>query len=341
MKKIPLSFLCMLTVSPLLVQCASQDEINQINYQLRTLNNKVSTIENTSIDDLRKRHAATASQIESLQQDFLQLKSELEEAGHLNRRLNEQSKELETAFKTYTKQEQEKRAAEINQLSKEITDKDQQLEQLAEQIRTQQEHLKTIQQARVEEAKRQAAEAARKAEEARQKAAAANQAAQGPTITRIPADKTKRLYSASAAPAATTPAAETASSPPVSTTETSSRSDYKGKSLFDQGKYREAYQVFEKIASSGGNDQAALDAKYMMGECLFGLKEYDQAILEYQSIITNYPSSAKAPGAMLRQAMAFENLNDKDTAKILYKKIIASYSQSPEAGQAQKKLDTL
>lgn len=341
MKKIPLSFLCILAVSPLLVQCASQDEINQINYQLRTINTKVSKIENTTIDDLRKRQAATASQIERLQQDFLELKSELEEAGHLNRRLNEQSKELETAFKTYTVQEQEKRAAEINQLSKEITEKDQQLEQLAEQIRNQQEHLKAIQEARVEEAKRKAAEAARNAEEARQKAAAANRAAQGNTITRIQADKTKRLYSSSAAATPkTAPAAGTASLP-VNNTETSSKTEYQGKSLYDQGKYREAYQVFEKIAGAGENDQASIDAKYMMGECLFALEEYDQAILEYQSIITNSPSSAKAPAAMLRQAMAFENLNDKDTAKILYKKIIASYGQAPEAEQAQKKLTPL
>ncbi|MBE0583021.1 MAG: tetratricopeptide repeat protein, partial [Desulfofustis sp.] len=113
-----------------------------------------------------------------------------------------------------------------------------------------------------------------------------------------------------------------------------------GKSLFDQGKYREAYKVFEGLAKSPDTTEA-VEARYMMGESLFALKEFDQAILDYQTIITNYPSSAKAPTAMFRQALAFESLNDKDTAKILYKKLIASYKDSPEAAQAQQKLGSM
>jgi TolA-binding protein len=340
MRNLSSTLLLAVFVLPLLSQCASQDELNQIHYQLRMLNKKVSDLESTTIDDIQKRQAVSASQIDRLHNDFLELKGGLEETGHLNRRLKEQSKELETAFKTYTKQEQEKRLAEVQRLEQELIGKDQQLENLAEQMKMQQEHLKAIQQARVEEAKRKAAAAAKAAEEARQKAEAANKAAQGSAVTRIKADRKKLLITASAAPTISIqPAISSAGTAPPSPSATGSA--LKGKNLFDQGKFREAYQVYENIAKGGEATGTGIDAKFMMGECLFALKEYDQAILDYQNIITNHPSSAKAPAAMLRQAMAFENLNDKDTAKILYKKLVATYKQSPEAAQAQKKLDSM
>lgn len=324
------------------MQCASQNDLNQIHYQLRMLNKKVSDLESVTIDDLQKRQALSVSQIDRLEQDLLAMRSGLEETGHLNRRLNEQSKELEAAFRTYTQQEEEKRLTEMQRLQQEISQKDQQLDKLAEQIKMQQENLQAIQQARVEEAKRKASAAAQAAEEARQRASAASAA--GPAgVVAIEAGKAKKLVTGAEAQAAVQnePAPESQAAPPATVEQAPepvpSGTIARGKSLYEQGKYREAYTLFEGLAKSA-NAQEAVEARYMMGECLFALKEYDQAILDYQTIITNYPSSAKAPSAMMQQALAFERLNDKDTAKILYKKLIASYKDSPEAAQAQQKL---
>lgn len=342
MKKIPLILLCAFIASPFLMQCASQNDLNQIHYQLRMLNKKVSDLESVTIDDLQKRQALSVSQIDRLEQDLLAMRSGLEETGHLNRRLNEQSKELEAAFRTYTQQEEEKRLTEMQRLQQEISQKDQQLDKLAEQIKMQQENLQAIQQARVEEAKRKAATAAQAAEEARQRASAASAA--GPAgVVAIEASKAKKLVTGAEAQAVVQnePAPESQAAPPAAVEQAPapvpSGTIARGKSLYEQGKYREAYTLFESLAKSA-NAQEAVEARYMMGECLFALKEYDQAILDYQTIITNYPSSAKAPTAMMQQALAFERLNDKDTAKILYKKLIASYKDSPEAAQAQQKL---
>lgn len=342
MKKIPLTLLCAFIASPFLMQCASQNDLNQIHYQLRMLNKKVSDLESVTIDDLQKRQALSVSQIDRLEQDLLAMRSGLEETGHLNRRLNEQSKELEAAFRTYTQQEEEKRLTEMQRLQQEISQKDQQLDKLAEQIKMQQENLQAIQQARVEEAKRKAATAAQAAEEARQRASAASAA--GPAgVVAIEASKAKKLVTGAEAQAVVQnePAPESQAAPPAAVEQAPapvpSGTIARGKSLYEQGKYREAYTLFESLAKSA-NAQEAVEARYMMGECLFALKEYDQAILDYQTIITNYPSSAKAPTAMMQQALAFERLNDKDTAKILYKKLIASYKDSPEAAQAQQKL---
>ncbi len=345
-----ISLLLSVALLPLLVQCASQDELNQINYQLRMLNKKVVELEATTVDNLQKRQASSASQMDQLYREFLQFKSDLEETGHLNRRLTEQNKELENAFKSYAKTEEEKRAAELKRLEQEIIDKDRSIGNLADQLKLQQDNLKAIQDARVEEAKRKAEAAARTAAEARAKAEAARSASSG-VPAKISADKQKNVFTAApsspAAPAATTaPAAvetsRTVAPPsPSAATPPASPSGTAADDLFKKGDYREAYRAFEELTRNQDNSQVAINARYMMGECLFALKEYDQAILDYQNIITNNPSSAKAPAAMLRQGMAFEKLNDSDTARILYQKLIASYKESPEAAQAQQLIDKM
>lgn len=345
MKKAPLSILLIVFTAPLLMQCASQDDLTLIHSQLRKLDKKITELETTTVDEMRKRQAANAAQIDQLNQDLLALQGGLEETGHLNRRLKEQSKELETAFKRYTVQEEEKRVSEVKRLEGEIANKDRQLEEFSSQLKMQQENLQAIQQARVEEAKRKAAAAARAAEMARAKANEASQAASsGSSVTRIRADKRKKLIyggtgSTPAAQPSSTPSTTVAAKPAAVGSQAASGGNLgKAQSLYDQGQFREAYQQFENLSATGGTGSDTVTAKYMMGECLFALKEYDQAILDYQNIITNHPSSAQAPAAMLKQAMAFEKLNDKDTAKILYKKLIATYKDSPEAQQAQQKV---
>lgn len=332
-----------LAVAPFLMQCASQDDLTLIHAQLRSIDNKLTELETTTVDGLRKRQASNTAQIDQLNQELLALRGGLEETGHLNRRLKEQSKELEITFKRYAQQEEQKRLNEVKRLESEIAEKDKQLNQFSDQLKLQQENLQAIQQARVDEAKRKAAAAARAAEQARMRSDAANSSASSSGGTRIRADKRKKLITAGSEPATQAPVAvrtstPTATSQPAASTPDSGNSLGKGQSLFDQGKFREAYQQFENMSASGSADDS-VEAKYMMGECLFALQEYDQAILDYQNIITNHPSSGKAPAAMLKQAMAFEKLNDKDTARILYKKLIATYKDSPEAQQAQQKLN--
>lgn len=349
MKKLLITIATAFISVPFLMQCASQDDLNRAIYQLQVLNKKVTDLEAVTLDDLQKRQAQTVSQIDRLQADLLALKSGLEETGHLNRRLNEQSKELASAFHSYTQQEEEKRTTQITRLEQEIVEKDRQLEMIAEQLRTQQENLQAIQQARVEEAKRKAELAAQAAEDARRRAATARTSSDSSAPLTISPVKVKKVYTAATQPSPSAsqpssteevaPAATSATAMP-SVASTNDASISKGKSLFDQGKFREAYTVFEGLAKSSDSEEA-VNARYMMGECLFSLKEYDQAILDYQTIITNYSSTAKAPAAMLRQAQSFERLNDQDTAKILYKKLIASYKNSPEADEAQKKLGSL
>ncbi|MEE4165028.1 MAG: hypothetical protein V2I35_03445, partial [Desulfocapsaceae bacterium] len=273
MNKSALTLIFSLAVMPLLVQCASQDELNQVHYQLRMLNKKVSELETTTIDTLQKRQASSASQMDQLYREFLQFKSDLEETGHLNRRLTEQNKELENAFKSYAKTEEEKRAAELKRLEQEIVNKDQSIDELAQQLKLQQDNLQAIQNARVEEAKRKAEAAARAAAEARAKAEAARSAGSG-VPAKIRADKTKNVFtvstpsSAAPAQAATAPAAAAASQPaaaPTSPAAAAASSSNDADALYSKGQYREAYRAFEELTRNPENSQAATNARYMMG----------------------------------------------------------------------------
>ena len=344
MKKSIVTLSVALLASPLLLQCASQDELNQIHYQLRQLNKKVVELETSTIDNLQKRQASSASQMDQLYREFLQFKSDLEETGHLNRRLTEQNKELETAFKNYARAEEEKRTAEMKRLEKEIVEKDRSIETLAQQVKLQQDNLQAIQKARVEEAQRKAEAAAKAAAAARAKAQAAARSGSG-SPAKIRADKKKKLLSTAVAAPATPSVSKPviASTPAPAQPSSAPKPQLSGSAgdLYKKGKYREAYRAFEELTREQQNSDAAINARYMMGECLFALKEYDQAILDYQNIITNNPTSSKAPGAMLRQGMAFEKLNDSDTARILYQKLIASYKDSPEAAEAQQLLEKM
>ena len=91
------SLLCALVIVPFLTQCASQDDLNLIHAQLRSIDKKLTELETVTVDDLRKRQASNTAQIDQIDQELMALRGGLEETGHLNRRLKEQSKELEVA----------------------------------------------------------------------------------------------------------------------------------------------------------------------------------------------------------------------------------------------------
>ena len=114
----------------------------------------------------------------------------------------------------------------------------------------------------------------------------------------------------------------------------------KAQKLFEKNSYAEALPIFEQIAGNASSSDA-VEARYMMGECLFNQKEYDKAIMQYQKIISQSSGHDKAPAAMLKQGMAFEKLADKETAKVIYKKLLKKHGSSREASTAQERLGKL
>jgi tol-pal system protein YbgF len=360
MKKTVINFLLLVSVAPFLVQCAAQSDVDDLRYQLRIVNKKIEDMKSTTVGQLQKRQAAASGQVDQVEQDILELKSQLEETYHLNQRLKEQNKELKETISNVAQSEASKREEALKQFEESQREKELRLtEALNEKLRLQQESVKAIQQARIKEAELRAKEASLAAELAKTRSRSANSDLRSSgSAKHIQLDQKKIKLSADTQPASpsqpkttqTEQSGQTASqhtpAPPVSnstvgTTEEPPLDDFnKARKLYESDKFKEAYQLFEQIAAnpSGSN---SVEARFMMGECLFQQKEYDKAIMQYQNIISQHADHAKSPQAMLKQGMAFEKLADKDTAKVIYKKLLKKHGSSPEATTAQERLGKL
>ncbi len=344
MKKRYLTSLLLLGLMPFLTHCASQDDVNALNYHIRSLNKKVETMkEDTTVDQMQKRQASSSGMIDQLHSDILQLRSQLEENGHLTRMLQEQNKELQQAISQLKEQQEQQLNTRMAVLDN--------------RIKLQEESLATIRQARIDDAERRSRAAARAAEDAMRKARAAS-VAQASVQQRgshhISARATKVVYSqaASTSRPASKPEARVATpasagkpivtqAAPVAAAGSTVDLFSAGREKYNKGQYKEAFTLFEQHINKNGTKQSTIPARYMMGECLFKQGEYDQAIIQYQQIISNFPGNPQAAKALLRQGEAFEQLSDNDTAKIIYKKVTASYGSTPEAEIARKRMSSL
>jgi len=358
MNKSLITLLVLLSLTPFLVQCARQDEVKTLSYQLRAVNKKLEDMQANTVGEMQRKQASSSGQLNEMQQEILALKGELETTAVTNRQLQEQNKGLETSLQ------------EI--VSKQSSETEVKITQLNDQLKQQQDSVATLQAARVQEAERKARAAADAAEAARLKVKTAG-SNQG--IAHVQAERKKQVKEKAPAavkqetgippssvhtpPPATesVPADMASTNPAVPAPEPAPKKEREQSAdtaaaptdeLFNQaqkkyeaGHYQEAYEAFESSLNKNANGANAIQARYMMGESLYQQKEYDQAILQYQKIISSQPKHPKTPAALLKQALAFEQLSDKDTAKILYQKIITSYGSSPEAQQAKTKLSSL
>jgi tol-pal system protein YbgF len=329
----------------LLTQCASQDEIRKLNYQIRTVNQKVEEVKASTVNQIQKRQASSVNKIDAVQGETQQLRALVEESNQKSNLLREQTIQDIAALK-----------ATIEQLRAE---NEQRIKALEAQVAQLSEGLVRTQQARVQAAEQRAREAARRAEEARKRTVmAAGSGGTGFVTLRPDARKVKIgsqavVESVPSRPRPTSPAVREVPAP-----QAEEKTVAPGKPapaapaaggdalsqamrLFKAGKYKDAYKGFEQVLAGNPAGAKAAETLYYMGECLYSQGEYDLAILDYQKVISNHPKDSHTPAAMLKQGMSFEKLTDHETAKIIYKKLIAGYGSSPEAAQAKKRLANL
>ncbi len=349
MKKNYFVSLVLISIMPFLTQCASQQELDTLKYHVRLINKKLDDMKVNTVDQMQQRQASSSGQLDQLQNDILVLNSTLEENQHMNRMLQEQNKELQQEVQTLSTEQQETMNTKLAELDTKIA--------------TQNDSLTAIQQARVQDAERRSTAAKKAADDAMRKAQQASLAKTTsrpssntvhlrPTTKKVTFSPPPKSSTAKVTPPATpkqtsTKVSKTASpvatAPAVATPAVVESVDTLGKAQqkYRDGKYKEAYTLFEENASKKGSNKTAITSRYMMGECLFKQGHYDQAIIQYQQIISNYPGNPQAAKALLRQGEAFEQLSDNETARIIYKKITTSYSSTPEAETAKKRISSL
>jgi len=167
MKKTILHFALILAVSPFLLQCATQNEVQNLQYQLRLMNKKMEDMKSNTVGEIQKRQADSSGQMSQLEQEIMTLKSQLEETRQLNSQLKDKNAELESNFSNYTQQEAAKRDEAMRRMEEEQKAKEAKLAELSEKMKVQQESVQAMQEARVQEADRRAREAKLAAERAK------------------------------------------------------------------------------------------------------------------------------------------------------------------------------
>ncbi|WP_420208943.1 tetratricopeptide repeat protein [Candidatus Electronema sp. JC] len=356
----------------LLCQCASQDEVRRLNYQLRSMNQKVQTVESKTAEQLKEVEARTAEKRLKESAQAANLLEELSEEARQLRAVNQENIERFNEYKSETEAKIASLYAAIEQMQSENGHLSQSNEDLVRSLELKIEQLTSgLQQAsqdrvrqaaqKAREAELRAKEAAEKAAEARKKADLALLAASegsgtaaGGSLSGTAAEvaelepERRKVRVAPSAPERqeedddfAVPAERREPSSPAAAGDGDDPLFAKGMASFKDKKYKEAYKFFEQHLSGQPDSRQAAKTLYLMGECLFNQGEYDLAILDYQKVISNYSGDTHSPAALLRQAMSFEKLTDKETAKIIYGKLAADYPDSREAKVARERMENL
>ncbi len=322
----------------LLTQCATQDEVRELNYQIRAVNQKVEEVRTKAVGTIQKRQASSVSKIDQVEEETLRLKSRLEESEHLAGQFREKTgQDLAALHKA------------VEQLRAENEEKIRALEQKVDQLSA---AFTKVQQERIRAAEERAREAARRAEAARKRVVVA---ATGSPVKVRPERRKVRVGSGKVVSAAAGTTATGSSGPApspsveksqgsvqvVTTPDTTAGPFSRAMALYKAKKYKDAYRMFEQVLAGNPKGAKAAETLFYMGECLYNQGEYDLAILDYQKVISNHAQDPHTPAALLKQGMSFEKLTDHETAKIIYKKLIKDYAGSPEAATARKRLENL
>ncbi len=339
MKNALFTFVIIVSCTPLLLSCASQNDVKKLNYQLRVVNKKVDDMKVSTVGKMQEKQAASSSQLDELRRQILVIEGKIEETLHLNRQLREQNKELENSLQTQTTRLEENNIQQLTDYQNRIRKLEEQMVSMESASQKQHLILSSMQQARIERAQQRATAAAKAADDARAKAEASKKVLRTSSngVMNIASERRKKIFTSKKpsslsprnTPVAQIPTKTATTSPPQEDILTSAEDAYAS------GNYQKALSLFESYADKKPANAKTVTARFMMGECLFQKREYDQAILQYQKVISNNPAHPRASSALLKQGMAFENLSDAETAKIIYKKILTSYASSPEADSAR------
>jgi tol-pal system protein YbgF len=314
----------------LLSQCATKNEVREVSYQIRAVNQKVDDVRSSTVDQMQKRQASSVSRIDQMQEEMTRLRAKLEENTHQETLFREQAKENTGSIEVML----ERMQAENDNRIKVLEDRINQLER----------NLNKMSDLRVREAEERARAAARRAEEARRRTVVAA-AVSGDFVRVLPEGRKVRLDESKKIEAASQPSSQptVAVQPSFAPDESSGGGDMFGQAMamYKAKRYGEAYKNFEQVLSQNPKGDEAAETLFFMGESLYARGEYDLAILDYQKVISNHIRHRRTPTALLKQGMSFEKLTDLETSKIIYKKLIAEYPDSAEADSAQQQLTTL
>jgi tol-pal system protein YbgF len=111
--------------------------------------------------------------------------------------------------------------------------------------------------------------------------------------------------------------------------------------LLKAGKYKEAFEAFDKFIQNYSSSKELPNAQYSLGYAQFSLKNYRAAIATQQKLIAQFPDSPKVPDAKFNVANCQIQLSDIEAAKKTLKDLIAQHPTSELIPNAKRRLTIL
>ena len=111
--------------------------------------------------------------------------------------------------------------------------------------------------------------------------------------------------------------------------------------LLQAGKYKDAFDAFDKFLQTYSNSKQVPNAQYGLGFSQFSLKNYKAAIATQQKLISQFPDSAKVPDALFNIANCQIQLSDIEGAKKSLRDLIAQHPTSELIPNAKRRLAVL
>ncbi|HVC09088.1 MAG TPA: tetratricopeptide repeat protein [Elusimicrobiota bacterium] len=105
-------------------------------------------------------------------------------------------------------------------------------------------------------------------------------------------------------------------------------------SLFNQGNYDQAYQLYSQFAASEPKNPQVPAALYRAGLSLYHEHYYSDAITQWQKLIAAYPKSPEAVKAAYEAADTLFRAQKYPEATAAYRQIISDYPDSPQISTA-------
>ena len=147
----------------LLTHCASQDDVQSLQYQVRTLNHKLEDVRHNDVNQMQSRQANSSNKLDQMESETMRMRSSMEENSSQSAQFREQMKQDIDNLQN-TKQADAAKIAALNQ----------RIAVLEEKLSSVNENFSKIQQDRVSAAEKRAKDASARAEEAQQRATAAS-----------------------------------------------------------------------------------------------------------------------------------------------------------------------
>lgn len=352
----------------LLCQCASVDDVRRLNYQLRTMNQKVQEVESNTTNQVLKRTAESSSQLDTVAEETRELRTITEENLEAINRKREQDAqkitELEGALQQLRRENQAIRSESDQVRSESVQvrrDNDHLIQSLEEKINKLSNNMQRLSQARVYAAETKARQAAERAEEAKRRAILATQARENENTTLLPSNRKVRknygtvvdampqqqtqlrinqpvVNASSNYPRITPERQKTAVNPSFNPSFNQPRRQVQVQQPIRQAEQvreppvQQQHVVVEHPPQSQVPDMG--DDLLAQGISQFKAKEYKTAYKVFEQVLSGHPADDQAAKTLYFMGECLFNLGEYDLAILDYQKVISNYSRNPHSSAA-------